>query len=105
MHRIAGSHDVALAIVGGRPDAEGATAADIDAEALNTGFADAYIGERDFAAHRMRELGWCTSLEQAGIPQHHLNDAAVTRDWLTSQFRGIGCSSRHRIEVFHHATA
>jgi hypothetical protein len=42
-------------------------------------------------------------LQQAGIPQHYLNDAAITRDWFTSQFRGLRCASRHRTEVFHRA--
>ncbi|MEU7874268.1 hypothetical protein [Dactylosporangium sp. NPDC049140] len=108
MHRIADRHDVTLTVVGDWLDAEGATtAADLDPDVAVTGFADAYVGafgsERDFTAHRMRELGWTTALQQAGIPQHYLNDAAVTRGWFPSQFRGIWCSTRHRTEVFRRA--
>nr|BFE56391.1 hypothetical protein GCM10020063_009170 [Dactylosporangium thailandense] len=37
-------------------------------------------------------------------PSYSLNNAAVTRDWFTNQFRSIWCSRRHRTEVLQRAT-
>jgi hypothetical protein len=94
MRQIASAHRVSLQVVGDWLDAEAATTRDdVTPAAVVAEFAAAYVGpytsQADYARARMSQLGWTQALHAAGVPEEYLDTAAITRDWFTSQVRGI----------------
>lgn len=112
MRQIAATHQVALHVVGDWLDTEGVTTTDdLDPAVVVEEFTATYLGayptRSAYTQQRMRELGWTQAVAAAGIPDHYLDTAAITRHWFTTQVRevttdgGIAVFTRHPHQLGH----